>query len=128
MIIEVGREVTFSEKLGALLTAGFTFTFDGKRNSWLQTDLLSGDFQAGMELNYKKMVFLRGGIGNFQRLDDFNRVQYTQTQPSFGLGFVIKNFTIDYALTNAIRSANNPTTFSHVFSVKAGFDDKKKKK
>ncbi len=128
MVIEAGREVNFSENLGALLTAGFTFTFDGKRNSWLQTNFLSGDFQAGMELNYKKTVFLRGGIGNFQRLDDFNRVQYIQTQPSFGLGFVIKNFTIDYALTNAIRSTDNPTTFSHVFSVKAGFEDKKKKK
>ena len=128
MILEAGREVNFGEDIGALLTAGFTFTFDGKRNTWIQTDLLSADFQAGMEVNYKKMVFLRGGIGNFQRLENFDKTIYTQTQPSFGLGFHIKNFTIDYALTNAIRSADNPTTFSHVFSVKAGFEDKKKKK
>ncbi len=129
MIVEAAREVDFGENMGALLTAGFTFTFDGKRNTWIQTNLLSGDFQAGMELNYKKTIFLRGGIGNFQRLENFDKTIYTQTQPSFGLGFNIKNFTIDYALTNAIRgSADNPTTFSHVFSVKAGFSDKKVKK
>jgi hypothetical protein len=129
LILEGGREINFGENVGALLTAGFTFTFDGKRNTWIQTNLLSGDFQAGMELNYKKMIFLRGGIGNFQRLENFDKTIYTQTQPSFGLGFNIKNFTIDYALTNAIRgTADNPTTFSHVFSVKAGFSDKKAKK
>lgn len=127
MILEVGREIDFNDQIGALLTAGFTFTFDGKRNSWLQSELISGDFQAGLELNYRKMVFLRGGVGNFQRLDDFNQITYIQTQPSFGLGFTIKNFTIDYALTNAIRSADNPTTFSHIFSVKVNFNDKKKK-
>lgn len=128
-IIEAGREINFGENVGALLTAGFTFTFDGKRNTWVQTDLISGDFQAGMELNYKKIVYLRGGVGQFQRLENFDASIYTQTQPSFGLGFVIKNFTIDYALTNAIRNdPNNPTTFSHIFSLKAGFEDKKEKK
>lgn len=128
MILEAGRAIDFSENVGALLTAGFTFTFDGKRNTWIQTNLLSGDFQAGMEMNYKKMVFLRGGIGNFQRLENFDKTIYTQTQPSFGLGFKLKNFTIDYALTNAVRGGDNPTTFSHVFSVKAGFNDKAVKK
>lgn len=121
LVAEVARSISWSENLGASITAGITITTDGKRNTLLRTNLFSADLQAGMEWHYKRTFFLRGGVGNFQRLQNFDKTYYTQTQPSFGLGFRILNFYIDYALTNALRS--DAVLYSHVFSVRGEFEN-----
>ncbi len=126
IIIDIARQIQFSEKLGLLITAGLNNTFDGKRNTLLKTSLLSADVQGGFELNYQEKVYIRAGVSNFQRLEDFNQQTYTSTQPSFGLGFRYQNFLLDYALTNIGRQPI--AMYSHVFTLKADFENKKKKK
>ncbi len=125
-IVEAAREIQFGKNVGLLLTTGLTFTFDGKRNTFLRTSFLSGDFQAGAEVDFKKTVFVRGGIGNFQRLQQLDRSFYTELQPSFGIGFNILQFSIDYAMTNVMRS--DAVMYSHIFSVKGSFTGKASKK
>lgn len=123
IVADAAREIPLGENMGAVLTAGFTFTTDGKRNTLLRTDVISADIQAGMEWHYKQTFFLRGGVGNFQRLQNFDKSYYTQMQPSFGLGFRILNFQIDYALANALRS--DAVLYSHVFSLRGDFEKAK---
>lgn len=120
---DVARQIPMGDNMGAVLTAGFTFTTDGRRNTLLRTDFISADFQAGAEWHYKQTFFLRAGVGNFQRLQNFDRSYYMQAQPSFGLGFRILNFQIDYALANALRS--DAVLYSHVFSLRGDFETKK---
>ena len=68
--------------------------------------------------------FLRLGAGQFQDLKDFDGSTYSTFQPNFGLGIKLKNVNIDYALTDIGDQAESP--YSHVISLTAGFDDKKK--
>ncbi|MCU0448972.1 MAG: hypothetical protein MUC97_03880 [Bernardetiaceae bacterium] len=125
-ILEAGREFNFGPHVGAVLTTGFTFTFDGRRNALLQTSRLSGDWQAGAELHYRQTVFVRGGLGNYQRLQNLDGSQVAQMQPSFGVGFRVLGFQIDYALANFLPS--EAVIYSHVFSLKGSFADKKEEK
>jgi len=103
-------------------TAGLDITTDGKRNTLLKSPILSADLHAGVEVAYQQKFFVRGGIGNFQKLQDFNGQAYTGFQPNFGVGFVFKNFTIDYALANLSQSVDAVSLLSHIFSVKMRFN------
>jgi len=98
-------------------------TFDGERNVLLKSKTVSVDPKIGLEIGYKKIVYLRGGIGEFQKVKDFDGSETTTFRPNFGLGVKIKAITIDYALTDVGNQAES--LFSHVFSIKASFDDKK---
>ncbi len=98
---------------------GIECTFDGKRNTLIQSNLVSADLRAGLEVGYKDLVFLRTGYGNFQQVRDINRQISTTGQLSFGVGLHINRFIIDYALTN-FGSTNSGLT-SHVISLKADF-------
>ncbi len=101
LLIDLSRPFSlYNDMIGIQPTFGFEFTFDGKRNTLIQTSLVSGDLRAGLELDYKKLVFVRGGIGNFQQVKDISKQTSTISQASFGLGLHLGMFSIDYALTN----------------------------
>lgn len=78
------------------------------------------DPAVGLEANYKKIVFLRAGIGNIQQVKNYDDKTYTSVQPNFGVGLKIYKFTIDYALTNIGNVSES--LYSNVFSVKFSFD------
>ncbi len=107
------------EKFGILASADADLTFDGKRNVLVKTNLVSVDPRVGLELDYKKLVFVRTGAGEIQTLKDFDRSTYTTFQMNFGLGIRIQKFQIDYALTDIGDRAES--LYSNVFSVKVGF-------
>jgi len=88
-------------------------------------DLLSSNFMSinpafGFQLAYDDLVFLRGGIGNFQNTTTFNGSTSLSVQPNFGIGFKYNGIQIDYALTN-IGSIGN-ALFSNVFSIKIDYN------
>ncbi|MCS7003898.1 MAG: hypothetical protein NZM38_01075 [Cytophagales bacterium] len=112
-----------TKNFGFLAVAGFEMTFDGKRNTLVRSQLASIEPKTGIELDYKKIVFLRGGIGNFQRIKNFDNSLFWSYQPNFGVGFQFKNFTIDYALTNV--GSIGQGLYSHIFSLKVSFTPKK---
>jgi hypothetical protein len=92
-----------------------------KTNDLITTDFMSVDPALGFEFGYTDLVFLRTGLGNFQKTEQIestliNPKFKTSFQPNIGLGFKYKGVQVDYALTNL---GNQSTTlYSNVFSVK----------
>lgn len=117
LIFGAARSYTIKKKFGLLASADFDFTFDGKRNVLIRSNLASIDPHIGIEADYKKIVYLRFGLGNIQQIKDFDDKKYTSVQPNFGLGVRINNrFFIDYALTDIGNTSE--ALYSNVFSLK----------
>jgi hypothetical protein len=109
-----------ASKIGLLATAGFDLTFDGQRNVLLATSVVSASPKAGIEFDYKQLLFLRAGVGNFQQIQEFDGSQTFDLQPSFGLGIKFKNFNVDYALSSIGNQSE--TIYSNVFSINIFFN------
>ncbi|MFY0625828.1 MAG: PorV/PorQ family protein [Reichenbachiella sp.] len=105
-----------------LTTVDFEITVDGQRNTIISSDPISIDPRFGLEIGYLDKFFLRGGVGYFQEIQNFDRSYTTVYQPNFGLGIDINHLRIDYALTDIGDQAESP--YSHVVSVKFGLDGK----
>ena len=70
----------------------------------------------GFEVDYIKLVYLRGGVGNFQNLESLGgEGTHIGFQPNFGIGFQYKGIQIDYAFTD-IRD-RSLALYSNVFSL-----------
>ena len=123
LVFGVGKSFTFGKRIGLIAGIDFNSTFDGRRNNnfsdIIKSNLVSVDPKAGLELSYNKMAFLRLGVGNIQKVKNFDKTYRTTFQPNFGLGFKVSKFVIDYALTNI--GDKSDALYSNVFSVKAGF-------
>jgi len=70
----------------------------------------------GFQLDFDNLVFLRGGVNNFQQQTQFDNSTNVSLEPNIGLGFNYKGIQVDYALSN-IGGASG-TLFSNVFSIK----------
>jgi hypothetical protein len=103
-----------------------SITTDGRRNTLLQTGLISIDPVMGLEVGYQELVALRFGVSNFQYLKNFDGTDYLTFQPNIGLGVSLKGVTLDYAFTNIGNQSE--ALFSHVVSLKFGFKEKFEKK
>jgi hypothetical protein len=120
-IVGASRSFRINDKIDVLTSADMVFTFDGRRNVLVKSRLASIDPQVGAEFDYENKFFLRMGIGNFQRVKDFSRGDqpsestFWSFQPNMGIGVVLEEFTIDYALTDIGNVAESP--YSHVFSI-----------
>lgn len=123
LIFGASRNFSFSDRFGLMASVDLDMTFDGKRNTVIRTDLLSIDPKAGMEFDYKKLAFLRFGVNQMQQIKDFDGSTSWTFQPNMGVGFSIKELTVDYALTDIGDLA--PGLFSHVFSIKVDFNVEK---
>jgi hypothetical protein len=87
-------------------------------------DIFSSSFASinpalGFEFGYTDLVFLRGGLGNFQNELQIDNSEQLSFQPSFGLGFNYKGIAIDYAFTDI--GDQSTALYSNVFSVKIDF-------
>jgi len=115
-----------TKKVGITAEINMKLTTDGPRNVLLRQDnqALSLDPNAGIELDYAKIVYLRGGVGNIQRGLDFEDQESFSFQPNIGLGIKISNFSIDYALTNIGNTSD--ALYSNVFSLRLDIIKKKR--
>lgn len=121
LLLGAGKEFNiYQKKISILPAIDLDLTFDGKRNVLLKSNLVSIDPHLGFELDYMKIVFLRFGVGNYQRIKDYDHSTYPDIQPNFGIGVKISNFTIDYALTDI--GDQSEALFSNVFSLKIGLN------
>lgn len=121
LLIGVGRKFQINEKYSLLTEFNADFTFGGRENTLVSADFGNINPGFGFELGYSNFVFLRGGVGNVQRLRDFNYNTHYAVQPNLGLGFKYRGIAIDYALTN-IGNASD-ALYSNIFSVKFNFAD-----
>ncbi len=130
LIAGVARDFRLGKKVGLLAEANLDFTFDGQRNTLISADPISIDPKLGLEANINNVVFIRGGINNFQRaLADKDTVNQTKVwiyQPSLGAGFRLQNVRIDYAFTNLANQSSS--LYTHVFSLQLDLVNDKKRK
>jgi len=93
-------------------------TFDGQRNTFLSSDPVSVDLNAGLEADYRERVFLRLGIDQWQRYralgDDEERLG---VRPAIGVGIRLKRVQLDYAFSNP---GDDQSLYAHVFSLQLG--------
>ena len=107
-------------KIGLQSEIDLDITTDGKRNSFIKTNLFSVDPHIGLEGSYelkqdKNYVYLRTGIGNIQKESNDEGKIRTTLQPSIGAGLQLNQVKIDYAFTDLGNASS--ALYSHVFSI-----------
>lgn len=85
-------------------------------NDIISTSFASVTPALGFEFGYAQLVYLRGGVGNFQNELQFDDSQEVSFQPNIGLGFKYNGVEIDYALTDI--GDQSVALYSNVFSLK----------
>ena len=120
LIMGVAYQFQIKDKVGILPSIDLDWTFDGRRNVPLNSEVLSINPHFGIEIDYKKLAFLRLGVDNFQKIKNFDGSESLSYQPSFGLGVNIKIITIDYAFIDI--GDFSESLYSHVFSLKVSFN------
>ena len=100
-------------------------TTDGKRNTLLSADPISLDPHLGLQLSYKALVNVRGGVSSIQKFQAIDGKEEWGVQPNIGIGIGIKSFTLDYAFTR-LGSAD-AGYYTHVFSLRFKLTQPKKK-
>jgi hypothetical protein len=85
-------------------------------NDLISTSFASIDPALGLEFGYTDLVFLRAGVGNFQKVQQIDNSENVSFQPNIGLGFKYKGIQVDYALTNLGNQSGS--LYSNIFSVK----------
>ena len=109
-------------KIDLIAELDIDITTDGKRSVLISGNRFSVDPHIGAEVSYKRLVFLRAGIGNIQRAKsdvNFDETIYT-FQPNMGIGMKLGKFTVDYAFTDIGNVSQ--VLYSHVFSLKIDFE------
>lgn len=115
LILGAGREFQI-KKVSLLAEANAMLTTDGQRNVLISASPVSIDPSIGIEAGYNKIIYLRAGIGNIQRVKDFDGSEIFIIQPNIGLGLRIKNLSLDYALSDIGNVSD--VLYSNIFSLK----------
>jgi hypothetical protein len=115
-ILATSYHSQLNEKLGLNAEVDLILNTDGQRNVLLSSQYVNVEPAVGLELDFRKIAYLRTGIGNIQQELDFDGSKNWSLQPNFGLGIRIKNINIDYALTDI--GDLSAAIYSNVFSVK----------
>jgi len=108
--------VKIANKFNVLGEVNFDLSSDGKRNVLIVGDPVSIDPHIGFEGGYNNLVFLRFGLGNFQRTTDILKNDKITYQPNFGIGINFKGIAIDYALTDI--GDQSEALYSNIFSIR----------
>ncbi|WP_156176100.1 putative type IX sorting system protein PorV2 [Hymenobacter terrenus] len=127
LVLGVGRRFELPKQFSALVAADLETTTDGKRNTLISSKAVSADPSAGLELGYRNLVFLRGGVGNFQKIQDF-AVSSTGTynsswkgQYSLGAGVAISGLRVDLALSRLAIEKLGSSSQSNSLIVSLGY-------
>ena len=90
-----------------------------ENNDIISTSFISINPSLGFQFGYLDMVFLRGGMGNFQNELQIDNSEQVSFQPSLGVGFRYQGIQIDYAFTDI--GDQSVALYSNVFSLKLDF-------
>ncbi len=128
VILAVSRLFSLGKKSTLLAETDLDLTFDGRRNTFVSGDPVSIDPKVGLEYGYRDILFVRGGVNNFQKGladgDITNQKKVWVYQASVGVGFRVKSLVVDYAFAN-LANQSNPL-FTHVFSLRLGLKKRRR--
>ena len=111
----MSKKMIFHYDYSLLVAANLNMQFT-RTNDIISSKALSIDPAIGFDFGYTDLVFLRGGVGNFQNVTQLDRSKSLTFQPNIGLGFKYKGIQIDYALTDL--GDQSAALYSNIFSVK----------
>ena len=111
----MSKKMIFHYDYSLLVAANLNMQFT-RTSDIISSKALSIDPAIGFDFGYTDLVFLRGGIGNFQNVTQLDRSKSLTFQPNIGLGFKYKGIQIDYALTDL--GDQSAALYSNIFSVK----------
>ena len=116
--IGISKLMTFHYDYTLLASANLNVRFE-ENNDVFSSSFASINPALGFEFGYVDMVYLRGGVGNFQNELQIDNSEQLTFQPSFGLGFKYNGVQIDYAFTDI--GDQSVALYSNVFSLKLDF-------
>ena len=123
MLLGAGYVYAINKSFGLYPEANLEFTFDGKRNVLVKGNVISIDARLGLEADYKKMIFIRFGVNNFQNETSIEGKKSKSFQPNIGVGVKFKKVALDYALTDV--GDNSIAQYSNVFSLRIGINKRR---
>ncbi len=117
--IGVGREWVFNYdySLRAEVDLNVRFT---QTNDLFSSSAVSATPALGFEFGYAQLVYVRGGVGNFQELTSLDTTTTLGFQPNIGVGFKYRGIHVNYALTDI--GDQSAAIYSNVFSVKLDWE------
>jgi hypothetical protein len=129
LVLGAGRRFELPKQFSALVAVDLETTTDGQRNTPISTKALSVDPRIGVEFGYKDLVFLRGGAGNYQKIQNFSANSNGtydsdwKGQYSLGAGVAVSGLRVDLALSRlAVEKLGSASqTNSLVVSLGYGF-------
>ncbi len=111
----VGRLWEFHHDYELRAEVDLNFRF-AQTNDIVSSSSVSMTPAVGFEFGYAQLVYVRGGVGNFQNLTQLDGSDSIGFQPNIGVGFKFKGIHVDYALTDI--GDQSAAIYSNVFSVK----------
>ncbi len=111
----ISKKFEFHNDTSLLVATNLNMRFEQTKDI-ISSNIVSIDPALGLEFGYTELVFLRGGVGNFQNVTQLDNTEKLNFQPNIGLGFKYKGIQVDYALTDL---GNQSTAlYSNIFSLK----------
>ena len=110
----VAKKWVFHYDFALLTEFDLNFRF-AETNDIISSSAFSLTPSLGLEFGYIDMIFVRGGVGNFQNITQLDGSDSVGFQPNIGVGFKYKGISIDYALTDI--GDQSAALYSNVFSL-----------
>lgn len=111
----IARKFIFHYDFSLLTEIDLNFRF-AETNDIISSSAASITPALGLEFGYIDMIFVRGGVGNFQNVRQLDGSDSVGFQPNIGVGFKYKGIQVDYALTDI--GDQSAALYSNVFSLK----------
>jgi len=115
----MARKFVYQHDFSLLAEVDLNFRF-AETNDIISTSFASITPSLGLEFAYIDMVYVRGGVGNFQNIKQLDNTDSIGFQPNIGVGFRYKGIQVDYALTDI--GDQSAALYSNVFSLKLDWD------
>lgn len=122
-ILGVGKYSQLNKNFGFQGELNMLINTDGKRNVLVSSKAFNLDPNLGLEFNFRKLIFVRGGVGKIQRETDVYGKEILTYQPNIGLGLKLGSLMLDYALTDV--GDVSASLYSNMFSVRFSINRKK---
>ena len=119
IVLAAARRFGLTDDIGLTAELDLIATTDGRRNTLLSADPISVDPAFGLEADYGEFIYVRAGVSQLQRIQDFDLEERLNSRPSIGLGLKVGALNVDYAYTD-LGEDDGRSTYSHIVSLKLG--------
>ncbi|WP_253931798.1 hypothetical protein [Lewinella sp. W8] len=126
LVLGLARNFSITEQIGLNAEFNLIATTDGRRNTLISGDPFSLDPALGLEASYDDFIFVRAGVSQLQRIQDFDQVERLNSRPALGLGLKVGKLFVDYAYTD-LGEDDGRSTYSHIVSVRLGIQPKERR-